>query len=199
MYERFTNAARETMHIAHAEARRMGHEHIETGHMLLGLASNQKGIAALVLREMQLSVRQLRTDVEKAYRSDPAISRHTKLPMTPQGKHVIETAMEVSRDRKQPHVGTESILIGLIREQTTPGVNSPVNVDFTEEDVVMRAAQIRGPQDRTMDLEGVAPDKEPSWLSRVLTAILMLSAVGVATFLLCAVVTIIFYLVGLLL
>jgi hypothetical protein len=116
MYERFTDRAREVMELANQAAQRLNHDYIGTEHILLGLIKEGTGIAARVLRDLGVDLRQVRQEVEKRVKSGPRPAPMGKLPQTPQAKKVIEYAVEESRNLKHDYVGTEHLLLGLLRE-----------------------------------------------------------------------------------
>jgi ATP-dependent Clp protease ATP-binding subunit ClpC len=117
MYERLTDRARKVMQLANQEAQRFNHEYIGTEHILLGLVKEPSGVAHWALAEFGLKlddVRQSVTDVLKVG-PDTGVTRG-KLPQTPEARKVIEYAMEESRNLSHNYVGTEHILLGLLRE-----------------------------------------------------------------------------------
>ncbi|MEN1681630.1 MAG: Clp protease N-terminal domain-containing protein, partial [Planctomycetota bacterium] len=117
MYERFTDRARKVMQLANQEAQRFNHEYIGTEHVLLGLIKEGSGVAANVLRNLDVDLRKIRLEVEKLVQSGPDMVTMGKLPQTPRAKKVIEYSMEEARNLNHNYVGTEHILLGLLREQ----------------------------------------------------------------------------------
>jgi len=117
MYERFTDRARKVMQLANQEAQRFNHEYIGTEHMLLGLIKEGSGVAAHVLKNLDVQLRKVRLEVEKIVNSGPDMSSTGKLPQTPRAKKALEFAMAEARDLLHNYVGTEHLLLGLIREQ----------------------------------------------------------------------------------
>lgn len=117
MYERFTDRARKVMQLANQEAQRFNHEYIGTEHMLLGLVKEGTGVAANVLKNLDVDLRKIRLEVEKLVQSGPEMITMGKLPQTPRAKKVIEYSMEEARNLNHNFVGTEHILLGLLREQ----------------------------------------------------------------------------------
>ena len=117
MYERFTDRARKVMQLANQEAQRFNHEYIGTEHMLLGLVKEGTGVAANVLKNLDVDLRKIRLEVEKLVQSGPEMITMGKLPQTPRAKKVIEFSMEEARNLNHSFVGTEHILLGLLREQ----------------------------------------------------------------------------------
>ncbi|MEN6449947.1 MAG: ATP-dependent Clp protease ATP-binding subunit [Thermoguttaceae bacterium] len=117
MYERFTDRARKVMQLANQEAQRFNHEYIGTEHILLGLIKEGSGVAANVLKNLDVDLRKIRLEVEKLVQSGPDMVTMGKLPQTPRAKKVIEYSMEEARNLSHNYVGTEHILLGLLREQ----------------------------------------------------------------------------------
>src|SRR3954464_11780339 len=90
MYERFTDRARKVMQLANQEAQRFNHEYIGTEHVLLGLVKEGSGVAANVLKNLEIDLRKIRLEVEKIVQSGPDMVTMGKLPQTPRAKKVIE-------------------------------------------------------------------------------------------------------------
>jgi len=116
--------------LANQEAQRFGHEYVGTEHLLLGLIKEGSGVAASVLRNCSLDVKTIRIAVEKLVQSSP-MTTMGKLPQTPRTKKVIEYAMEEARSLHHNHVGTEHILLGLIREAEGTAVQVLRNLGVT--------------------------------------------------------------------
>ena len=112
MYERFTDRARKVMQLANQEAQRFNHEYIGTEHILLGLVKEGSGVAANVLKNLDVDLRKIRLEVEKLVQSGPEMVTMGKLPQTPRAKKVIEYSMEEARNLNHNYVGTEHILLG---------------------------------------------------------------------------------------
>jgi Clp amino terminal domain, pathogenicity island component len=117
MYERFTDRARKAMKLANNEARRFNHEYIGTEHILLGLIKEGSGVAAIVLEKLNMDLRHIRLEVEKIVQAGPNTVTWGKLLQTPKAKKVIEYAIDEARQLGQDWVGTEHILLGLVREE----------------------------------------------------------------------------------
>lgn len=117
MYERFTDRARKVMMLANQEAQRFNHEYIGTEHILLGLIKEGSGVAANVLKVLDVDLRKVRLEVEKLVQSGPDMVTMGKLPQTPRSKKVIEYSIEEARALNHNYVGTEHILLGLLREE----------------------------------------------------------------------------------
>ncbi|HEY7328384.1 MAG TPA: Clp protease N-terminal domain-containing protein [Gemmataceae bacterium] len=128
MYERFTDRARKVLQLANQEARRFNHEYVGTEHILLGLIEESSGVAAKVLKNLDIDLRKIRLDVEKIVQSGHNKVTWSKLPQTPRAKKVIEYAIEEARSLNHNYVGTEHLLLGLLRE--ADGVASQVLWNF---------------------------------------------------------------------
>lgn len=117
MYIRFTERARKVMQLANHEAHRLRREYIDTEHVLLGLVSEDLGVAVKLLKRLSIEPRAIRLEIEKNSEigSDPGIMTG-KLPQTARLKKVIEYATEEARDLSHKYVGTEHLLLGLMRE-----------------------------------------------------------------------------------
>jgi ATP-dependent Clp protease ATP-binding subunit ClpC len=128
MFERFTDRARRVMALANMEARRLEHEYIGTEHILLGMVREGSGVAANVLKNLNVDLARLQAEVEKFIRSGPDNVVLGKLPQTPRAKKVIEYAIEEARAQSVKYVGTEHLLVGLLREKD--GVAAMVLTDL---------------------------------------------------------------------
>lgn len=117
MYERFTDRSLTVMQLANQEAHRFNQEYIGTEHILLGLIKEGSGVAATVLQNLGVDLRKIRLEIEKLIQSGPDMITMGKLPQTPKSKRVIESSVEAARERNHNYVGTEHILIGLLREK----------------------------------------------------------------------------------
>ena len=135
MYERFTDRARKVMQLATQEAQRFNHEYIGTEHVLLGLVKEGSGVAANVLKRLDVDLRKIRLEVEKIVQSGPDMVTMGKLPQTPRAKKVIEYAMEEARNLNHNYVGTEHLLLGLLREQEGVAAQVLMNLGLKLEDV----------------------------------------------------------------
>ena len=124
MFERFTDRARKVMALANQEAQRFNHEYIGTEHILLGLVKEGSGVGANVLKNLDVDIKKLRLEVEKLVKSGPDMVTMGKLPHTPRAKKVIEYAIEEARSLNHNYIGTEHLLLGLLRE--TEGVAAQV-------------------------------------------------------------------------
>jgi ATP-dependent Clp protease ATP-binding subunit ClpA len=115
MFERFTDRARRVVVLAQEEARMLNHNYIGTEHILLGLIREGDGVAAKVLESLRISLDAVRQQVEEIIgRGQQAPSGH--IPFTPRGKKVLELSLRESTGLGHNYIGTEHILLGLIRE-----------------------------------------------------------------------------------
>jgi len=123
------------MQLANQEAQRFNHEYIGTEHILLGLVKEGSGVAANVLKNLDVDLRKIRLEVEKLVQSGPEMVTIGKLPQTPRAKKVIEYSMEEARNLNHNYVGTEHILLGLLREQEGVAAQVLMNLGMKLEDV----------------------------------------------------------------
>lgn len=137
MYERFTDRARKVMQLANQEAQRFNHEYIGTEHILLGLVKEGSGVAANVLKNLDIDLRKIRLEVEKIVQTGPGGEQVVmgKLPHTPRAKKVIEYSIEEARNLNHNYVGTEHLLLGLLREQEGVAAQVLMNLGLKLEDV----------------------------------------------------------------
>jgi ATP-dependent Clp protease ATP-binding subunit ClpC len=135
MYERFTDRARKVMQLANQEAQRFNHEYIGTEHILLGLVKEGSGVAANVLKNLDIDLRRIRLEVEKIVQAGPDMVTMGKLPQTPRAKKVIEYSIEEARNLNHNYVGTEHLLLGLLREQEGVAAQVLINLGLKLEDV----------------------------------------------------------------
>src|SRR3990167_926134 len=135
MYERFTDRARKVMQLANQEAQRLNHECIGTQHILLGLVKEGSGAAAQVLKKLGVDLRDVRAESEKLIQPGQMPPTMGKLPQTPRAKQVIEYAMEEARNLNHNYVGTEHLLLGLLREQEGVAAQVLMNLGLKLEEV----------------------------------------------------------------
>jgi len=123
------------MQLANQEAQRFNHEYIGTEHILLGLVKEGSGVAANVLKNLDVDLRKIRIEVEKIVQTGPDMVTMGKLPQTPRAKKVIEYAMDEARNLNHNYVGTEHLLLGLLREQEGVAAQVLMNLGMKLEDV----------------------------------------------------------------
>ena len=119
MFERFTDRARRVVVLAQEEARMLEHDYIGTEHLLLGLIHEGQGVAAKALQALDVDLDTLRREVEALVgRGHQATKGH--IPFTPQAKKVLELALRESVQLGHAYIGTEHLLLGLVREGEGP-------------------------------------------------------------------------------
>ncbi len=154
MFERLTDRARKVMALANQEAQRFNHEYIGTEHILLGLVKEGSGVGANVLKNLDIDLRKVRLEVEKLVKSGPEMVTMGKLPQTPRAKKVIEYAIEEARNLNHNYVGTEHLLLGLLREHDGVAAQVLMNLglkleEVREEVLNLLGAGVQNEQDET--------------------------------------------------
>lgn len=115
MWQRFTERARKVVFFAQEEAQKFGEGYVSTEHLLLGLVRESDSVAARVLERLGVSLSRIRTEVEKQLpRGDARPSQ--EMTLTPRAKRVIDLAYDEQRNLNNNYIGTEHLLLGLIRE-----------------------------------------------------------------------------------
>jgi ATP-dependent Clp protease ATP-binding subunit ClpC len=135
MYERFTDRARKVLQLANQEAQRFNHQYIGTEHILLGLVREGSGVAANVLKNLDVGLRKIRREVEKVVQPGPFLVPCSRLPQTPMAKVVIGYSIEEARNLNHNYVGTEHLLLGMLREQEGVAAQILMNFGLKLEDV----------------------------------------------------------------
>ena len=115
MFERFTDTAIKVIRLAQEEARRLGHNFVGTEQILLGLIGEGTGVAAVVLQSLGITLQEVRAEIEKIIGRGSGFVA-VEIPFTPRSKRVLELSLEESRTLGQDYVGTEHLLLGLIRD-----------------------------------------------------------------------------------
>jgi ATP-dependent Clp protease ATP-binding subunit ClpC len=156
MFERFTDRARKVMALANQEAQRFNHEYIGTEHILLGLVKEGSGVGANVLKNLGVDLRKVRLEVEKLVKSGPEMVTMGKLPQTPRAKRVIEYAIEEARNLNHNYVGTEHLLLGLLREQDGVAAQVLMNLGLKLEDVREEVLNLLGAGVEPEDVSAMA-------------------------------------------
>jgi ATP-dependent Clp protease ATP-binding subunit ClpA len=158
MYERFTDRARKVMQLANQEAQRFNHEHIRTEHVLLGLVKEGSGVAANVLKNLDVDLATVRSEVEKLVPcAGSEKSLPGRLPPTPRTKRVINHAIEEARNLNHNYVGTEHLLLGLLRSGEGVAVRVLTNIGLKLDTVREEVMNLLG--HNTPMVAGAAPDQ----------------------------------------
>ncbi len=160
MFERFTDRARKVMALANQEAQRFNHEYIGTEHILLGLVKEGSGVGANVLKNLDIDLRKVRLEVEKLVKSGPETVTMGKLPQTPRAKKVIEYAIEEARNLNHNYVGTEHLLLGLLREQDGVAAQVLMNLNLKLEDVREEVLNLLGASEESEDSVSAIGEKK---------------------------------------
>lgn len=145
MFERFTDRARKVMALANQESQRLNHEYIGTEHILLGLVSEGSGVGANVLKNLDIGLHTVSLEVEKLLREGPETLTTGNLPQTPRAKQVIDYAMEEARHLNHNYVGTEHMLLGLLREGEGVAGQVLTNLGLRIEEVREEIVNLLGP------------------------------------------------------
>lgn len=119
MHPHFTPRAQKSLVLANEQARRFCHDHIAPEHILLGLLEEGTGTAMNVLVNLQVDRRLLRVELEKRMQPGPELICPEQLPQTQASKQVIEYAVKEAHDLLHNYVGTEHLLLGLLRIEET--------------------------------------------------------------------------------
>lgn len=133
MFERFTEKSIKVIMLAQEESRRLGHNFVGTEQLLLGLIGEETGIASQVLKSMGVNLKTTRIEVEKIIGRGSGFVA-VEIPFTTRAKRVLEFTLEESRQQAHNYIGTEHLLLGLIRESECVAVRvlSVLNVDLAE-------------------------------------------------------------------
>ncbi len=116
MFNRFTERARKVIVYAKEEARRFNHDYIGTEHLLLGLVREGEGVAAAVLQKLGVDLETIRMEVEKMVQPGPPTQVLGDIPFTPRSKKALELSAEEARALGHNYIGTEHLLLGLVKE-----------------------------------------------------------------------------------
>jgi ATP-dependent Clp protease ATP-binding subunit ClpC len=154
MFERFTERARQVVVLAQEEARTLKHNYIGTEHILLGLLREEEGLAARVLESLDITVERVRAQVVRIVGSGEEVTSG-QIPFTPRAKKVLELALREALSLGHNYIGTEHILLGLVRENE--GVAARILLDFDADSEKIRNEVIRmlsGPGGRRQQGQG---------------------------------------------
>jgi ATP-dependent Clp protease ATP-binding subunit ClpC len=156
MFDRFTDRAKKVMNLARQEAQRFNHEYLGTEHILLGLVQEGSGVAANVLKNMSIDLNKIRSEVEKIVKTGPSMVTMGQLPFTPRAKKVLELSMEEASNLGHNYIGTEHLLLGLIKENEGIAAQVLLNLSIKLEDVREEVLEFLG-ADTTEDEEEDSP------------------------------------------
>ncbi len=147
MFDRFTDRAKKVMSFARQEAQKFNHEYIGTEHILLGLVQEGSGVAANVLKNMDIDLEKVRHEVEKIVKTGPSMVTMGQLPFTPRAKKVLELSMEEASQLSHNYIGTEHLLLGLIKENEGIAAQVLMNLGVKLEEVREEVLEFLGASD----------------------------------------------------
>jgi ATP-dependent Clp protease ATP-binding subunit ClpA len=159
-FARFTERARQVVVLAQDEARALKHNYIGTEHILLGLLREEEGLAARVLESLDITVEEVRAQVARIVGQGDEVTTG-QIPFTPRAKKVLELALREALSLGHNYIGTEHILLGLVRENE--GVAARILLDFDADAEKIRNEIIRmlsGPGRRREQPKPLAPARE---------------------------------------
>jgi len=162
LFERFTERARQVVVLAQDEARALKHNYIGTEHILLGLLREEEGLAARVLESLDITVEEVRAQVARIVGQGDEVTTG-QIPFTPRAKKVLELALREALSLGHNYIGTEHILLGLVRENE--GVAARILLDFDADAEKIRNEIIRmlsGPGRRQQGAGGAPGEKSKS-------------------------------------
>jgi len=158
MFERFTDRARRAMTLANQEAQRLGHDHVGTEHLLFGLVREESGLAAVVLREFHVQPAAMRRKIDEMGHGPSKTPHSGRIDRTERCKRVLQFAIEEAAALSHNYVGTEHLLLGLLREPEGTAAKVLANLNLKLEDV--RAS--------VLNLLGRAPKGKDSLLEQAM-------------------------------
>src|SRR5687767_2129986 len=148
----FTDRVRKVLAMAREEAIRLQHDYVGTEHILLGLIREGEGVAAAVLNNLAVDLEQVQEKVEESVRRGKATIALGELPYTSRAKKVLEFAMAEARELNHSYVGTEHLLLGLLREEK--GIAAEV--------LGQLGVSLEDARRETLKLLGSEPNAQPS-------------------------------------
>ncbi len=152
-FDKFTNRARKALHLAQEEAQRLQHNYIGTEHLLLGLIREGEGVAAKVLNNLGIDLEKARSSVESIIgRGNRVVIG--ELGLTPRAKKVIGLAMDEARHLHHHYLGTEHLLLGLVREGQGIGAGVLESLGVNLEKVRVQTLQVLGKLERSENDDG---------------------------------------------
>ncbi|MCK9314547.1 MAG: ATP-dependent Clp protease ATP-binding subunit [Verrucomicrobia bacterium] len=161
----FTQRAEQALKLAHAEALRLGHNYIGTEHLLLGLILLGEGVAVMVLNKLGVNLQLLRKEVEKAVGKGTTTKPSESLPFTARVKKVLALSAHEARRLGHDYIGTEHLLLGLLKEGEGEGANALKNLNVDLEKARQEVWKTLGNpgqgEDDTASLEELIQDAEP--------------------------------------
>ncbi|MFA6002593.1 MAG: ATP-dependent Clp protease ATP-binding subunit [Elusimicrobiota bacterium] len=167
MSNRFTERAQRVILIAQEEAKRLNHDYVGTEHILLGLIALGEGVAAQVLANLGVDLRRVRSEIEKIVGTGDNVMLLGEIPFTPRAKKVLEYAVEEAQHMGHSYVGTEHLLLGLIREEEGVAArvleNLGLRLEVVREEVLNLLGEGQSPQqNQQQSSQAAAPTRTKS-------------------------------------
>ncbi len=160
MFDRFTDRAKKVMSFARQEAMKFNHEYIGTEHILLGLVQEGSGVAANVLKNMTIDLEKIRHEVEKIVKTGPSMVTMGQLPFTPRAKKVLELSLEEASQLSHNYIGTEHLLLGLIRENEGIAAQVLMNIGIKLDEVREEVLEFLGASENNNEEESESSESQ---------------------------------------
>ena len=164
MFDRFTERARKVMTLARMESKDLNHDYIGTGHILIALAKEGSGVAAQVIKSLDMDVQRLRAELERMEKPGKSLPSAPQFPFSPRVQRLFGLALEEAENLGEKFVGTEHLLLGLIRESDGPAARILRNLGVEPERV----------RETTVELLGTDPPGPEQEQSRALVETMLL-------------------------
>jgi ATP-dependent Clp protease ATP-binding subunit ClpC len=146
MYENFTDQALRVMEVANEESKRLRHDYIGTEHILLGLVDGGDSLAVHVLATLNVDPGEVRSHLAEVMRR--GLDVHTKSkPLTPRAKKTVEYGVEESARLSDPHIGTEHLLLALLRDPETVACQLLADYDLSYEEISREVRRLKAEQE----------------------------------------------------
>ena len=152
-FDKFTNRARKALHLAQEEAQRLQHNYIGTEHLLLGLIREGEGVAAKMLNNLGIDLDKARSSVESIIGRGNRVVKG-EIGLTPRAKKVIALAVDEARRLHHHYLGTEHLLLGLVREGQGIGAGVLESLGVNLEKVRVQTLQVLGKRERSENDDG---------------------------------------------
>lgn len=146
-FDTYTERARKVMGLVRQEAQRLNHEYIGTEHLLLGLVLEGSGVAANVLRNLGLTLDRVRAEVEKSTKRGPSMVNMGQLPFTSDAKEILSFTLEEASNLGHTYIGTEHLLLGLLRIPESTACRALVNCGLALEKIREETLDFVGARD----------------------------------------------------
>ena len=150
MYERFTDRARSVMKFARTESQRLAHKYIGTEHILLGLIEEGTGVGINVLKNLGIDLAKARMEVENILQRESEPATRGQSPQSPLAKKAIEYAMDEARNLNHNYLGTEHLLLGLLRAKEGTAGQVLIKLGLRVEDARNEIVNLLGPAPSTV-------------------------------------------------